>query len=1228
MSANPAFQSAALREVALEDKYILEQGRVYISGIQALVRLPLMQKQSDQRAGLNTAGYISGYRGSPLGGLDLALGKAKKHLAGHDVVFHPGVNEDLAVNAVWGTQQVNLFPKAKRDGVFGMWYGKGPGVDRSADALKHANAAGSSPRGGVLMLAGDDHAAKSSSLAHQSEHLLIACGIPVLFPSDVQEYLDYGLHGWAMSRYSGLWSAMKCVTDVVESSCSVEVDPERMRIITPTDFVMPEGGLNIRWPDTPLAQEARMLDYKWYAALAYVRANKLNRVVIDSPQARFGIMTAGKAYLDTRQALADLGLDEQTCRRIGIRLFKVGCVWPLDAHDASEFANGLEEILVVEEKRQILEYALKEELYNWRDDMRPRIFGKFDEREDGGGEWSVPRGQKLLPAPYELSPAIIAKVIAARLSRLELPEDVRQRMATRIEVIEAKEREASKPRVVADRKPWFCSGCPHNTSTKVPEGSRAMAGIGCHYLAQGMDRNTATFSQMGGEGVAWIGQMHFCDEKHVFVNLGDGTYFHSGLLAIRAAIAAKANVTYKILYNDAVAMTGGQALDGVLTVQQMAQQVTAEGASRVLVVSDEPQKYESRVGLPDAVTVHHRDQLDALQRELRETAGTTILIYEQTCATEKRRRRKRGTYPDVARRTFINDAVCEGCGDCSVASNCLSVEPLETPLGTKRKINQSSCNKDFSCVKGFCPSFITAEGAQLRKPNRGGSAAGNVDLTSLPEPQVPALDRPYRIVVTGVGGTGVVTIGALLGMAAHLESKGVTVLDVTGLAQKGGSVFSHVQLAASPDEVHATRIATGEAQLLIGCDAIVSASTEMLSRTRRGTTRAVINSATTPTADFVLNRDWTFPGTSTERDIRASVGDECDFIDANALALKLLGDTLYANPLVLGYAWQKGWVPLSHVALVRAIELNGVSIEQNRRAFELGRHVAVHGAVSTMDAAEGSGKVGLPTATAAPHGTASLEAGGAMSSQQDLDELIRHRTHLLTQYQNAAYAERYQRAVETVRKTETALAGGGSSGLAGSGWQQALPLTLAVASNLAKLMAYKDEYEVARLHSDPAFLQKLREQFDGEPGKDYKLNFHLAPPLLARRDHQGHLIKQSYGPWMLTAFRVMTKFKALRGTALDVFGKTEERRKERQLIEDYFALVEELGTSLRADNLAAAVDLARLPEHIRGYGHVKERSMGLAARRREELLARYRGTAAAVRDGAARAAQGSVELVE
>jgi indolepyruvate ferredoxin oxidoreductase len=824
-----------------------------------------------------------------------------------------------------------------------MWYGKGPGVDRSGDVFKHGNNAGSSPHGGVLVLAGDDHAAKSSSVAHQSEHALIAAGIPVLYPSSVQEYLDYGLHGWALSRYSGLWVGMKCVTDVVESTASIDIDPDRVEVVIPSDFAMPEGGLNIRWPDPPLDQEARLVEHKWYAALAYIRANKLNRIMIDSPCPRFGIVAAGKAYLDVRQALADLGLDDETCARVGIRVLKLGCVWPLDPQIAREFATGLEEILVVEEKRQIVEYALKEELYNWNEQVRPKVYGKFDERDNQGGEWSVPRADWLLPSRYELSPAIIARAIARRLGRSDLPAEVRARMQARVAVIEAKEKPAGAA-AVAERRPWFCSGCPHNTSTRVPEGSRAAAGIGCHYMAMWMDRSTATFSQMGGEGVSWLGQMHFTDEKHIFVNLGDGTYFHSGQLAIRAAVAARANVTYKILYNDAVAMTGGQPVDGVLTVPQIAHQLQAEGVAKIVIVTDEPEKYTSAIVLPAGTTVHHRDELDAIQKTLRTTPGVTILIYDQTCATEKRRRRTRGKAIDPARRAFINEAVCEGCGDCSVQSNCLSVEPLATPLGVKRKINQSSCNKDFSCVKGFCPSFVTAEGAAMRKP---ATASPGTELAAaiaaLPQPPAEPLDATYSIVVTGVGGTGVVTVGALIGMAAHLEHKGVTVLDMAGLAQKGGAVISHVQIAPAPGFLHATKVGTGEARLIIGCDALVSASPEVLSKSREGHTRAVVNTSDTPTADFVKNPRWRFPAEQAQEAVRSSVGNQCDFLDAQAAALGLLGDAIFANPLLLGFAWQRGWVPLAYESLIRAIELNNVAVEKNRRAFDYGRYLAHHG---------------------------------------------------------------------------------------------------------------------------------------------------------------------------------------------------------------------------------------------------------------------------------------------
>ncbi|MGI4900203.1 MAG: indolepyruvate ferredoxin oxidoreductase family protein [Janthinobacterium lividum] len=1180
--------AAALAAVTLDDKYTLDRGRAYMSGIQALVRLPMLQQQRDAAAGLRTAGFISGYRGSPLGGLDLSLWKARKHLAAHRIVFQPGVNEDLAATSLWGSQQINLYPDANVDGVFGMWYGKGPGVDRSGDVLKHANSAGSSPHGGVLVLAGDDHAAKSSSIAHQSEHALKAAGIPVLYPSNVQEYLDYGLHGWAMSRYSGLWVAMKCVTDVVESSASVELDPEHVQIVLPDDFRLPPDGLNIRWPDPPLVQEARMIDYKWYAALAYVRANKIDRIELDSPTARFGIMTAGKAYLDVRQALTDLGLDDESCRQIGIRLYKVGCVWPLEAQGARTFATGLQEILVVEEKRQILEYAIKEELYNWRDDVRPRVFGKFDEKDEGGamsgGEWSVPMGNWLLPAHYELSPALIAKAIARRLQRFDLPSDLRARIAARVAVIEAKEAAAARETAAVERPPWFCSGCPHNTSTKVPDGSRAMAGIGCHYMAMWMDRNTETFSQMGGEGAAWIGQAPFTNEKHVFANLGDGTYFHSGLLAIRAAIAAKVNITYKLLYNDAVAMTGGQPVDGVLTVPQIVRQLLAEGAAKIVVVTDEPEKYQGNHLLEPGIEVHHRDELDAVQRALREVSGTSILVYDQTCATEKRRRRKRNAYPDPARRVVINKAVCEGCGDCSVQSNCLSVEPVETEFGTKRQINQSSCNKDFSCLKGFCPSFVTVEGGQLRKPTV--ASITEAEMPEAPEPTLSPIDRPYGILVTGVGGTGVVTIGALLGMAAHLEGKGVTALDVTGLAQKGGAVMSHVQIANRPEDIHATRIALGEAGLLIGCDAIVSASDEALSRTQLGITRAVINSAPVPTAALIHNPDWKFPGASTEQEIRGAVGDACEFVDANALALALLGDAIFTNPFVLGFAWQRGWVPLGRASIVRAIELNAVAVAKNIAAFEWGRRAA-HDPARVRTLALG--------ASAEPR--RGMEKVVTLHTPANLEKLLATRIKSLTAYQNAAYAQRYADRVAQVRAAEAALyatrSGGGT---------HRLELTETVARTLYRLMAYKDEYEVARLHADPAFIQGLKEQFEG----DWKLNYYLAPPLFSKRDADGHLIKKRYGGWMLPAFRLLAQLKFLRGTALDPFGKTAERRTERALIGEYEALIDELLAGLSSDNLGAATALASVAAGIRGYGHVKERNFDAARERTAALLQDWR----------------------
>ena len=1164
---------AALESVQLDDKYTLQSGRAWMSGIHALVRLPMMQRVRDAQAGLNTAGFVSGYRGSPLGGVDQNMWKAAAHLKAYHVEFQPGINEDLAATAVWGTQQVNLFPGAKYDGVFGMWYGKGPGVDRCGDVFKHANAAGTARHGGVLVVAGDDHPAKSSTLPHQSDHILKACMIPVLFPSSVQEVLDYGLHGWAMSRYAGVWVGMKCITDIVEVSASVDVDPHRVRILLPEDFQLPPDGLNIRLPDTPLQQEARLLDYKLYAALAYARANGLNRELWEVPQqeARFGIMTSGKAYLDTRQALSDLGLSEDVCQRIGVRLFKVGMVWPLESAGTQRFAEGLDEILVVEEKRQVLEYQLKEELFSWIGSGKkiPRVVGKFDDKD--GGEWSVPQGNWLLPAHYEFSPAMVAKAIAARLLRFALPDDVRAGIEARLEFIRAREAALARPRVVEERKPWFCSGCPHNTSTRLPEGSRGMAGIGCHYMVRWMDRGTDVFTQMGGEGVPWLGQAPFTDEKHVFANLGDGTYFHSGLLAIRAAVAAKAPITYKILFNDAVAMTGGQPVDGVLTVPQIAAQMLAEGVVKTVVVTDEPDKYTGAQTLPAGVEVHHRKALDDVQRALRDIDGATVLIYDQTCATEKRRRRKRGEYPDPPRRAFINEAVCEGCGDCSVQSNCLSVEPLDTPLGTKRRINQSSCNKDFSCVEGFCPSFVTAEGATPRKPGKQGGAPSLAEVP-LPGQAVIAPGAAYRVVVAGVGGTGVVTVGALIGAAAHIEGKGVTVLDMAGLAQKGGAVLSHVQLANRPEDLHATRVALGEADLVIGCDALVSASPEVLSRLRPDHGRAVVNSSAAPTAAFLSQPTWRFPGAQAQAALTQSTGGHCDFLEAGPLAEALLGDSIYANPLLLGYAWQKGGLPLSLDSLRRAIQINGVSVDKNLAAFELGRQAA-HRGVDALRPAAAERVVAMP---------------------ESLDALVKRLAAHVRDYQDEAYARRFLTAVESVRVREAALG------------DKRQDVTRAVARNLAKLMTYKDEYEVARLHADPAFKDRLRAQFEGEPGRDYTLRYYLAPPILARRDARGRLQKRAYGAWMESAFRLLAPLKRVRGTWLDVFGRTAERRMERQLAADYLALADEFARTLDAGNRDVALELANMPDAIRGYGHVKEKSVEQARVRQAGLWERYR----------------------
>lgn len=1143
---------------SLDDKY-RTHGTLFLTGIQALVRLPLLQRERDALAGLHTAGFISGYRGSPLGGLDQNFVKAKSYLQAANIEFRFGLNEDLAATAVWGSQQVNLFPGAKYGGVFALWYGKGPGVDRCGDVFRHGNAAGTSRHGGVLLVAGDDHAAKSSSLPHQTDPLFAALMIPVLQPATVQEVLDYGIHGWAMSRYSGCWVALKTIAETVESASVVEVNPQRVTTIWPQDEPLPMQGLNLRWPDPPLVQEQRLLNDKIYAVLAYARANQLNQVLIDCPQARLGILASGKAYLDVMQALADLGIDAQHAAEMGLRVGKIGLIWPLEPDFIHQFAQGLEEILVVEEKRALLESQLKEQLYNWQEDVRPIVVGKFDERS----LWTHPHGEWLLPAAGELTPTQVAQAIAQRISRFYTSPILRARLAFLADKAQA----LAQPRAYLPRLPYFCSGCPHNTSTQVPDGSRAMAGIGCHYMATWINPDTKLFTQMGGEGVPWIGQAPFTETAHIFANLGDGTYYHSGILAIRAAVAAQVNITYKILYNDAVAMTGGQAVDGPLDVPMLTRQLAAENVEKIVICSDAPEKYHGLFGvLAAGVTVHHRDQLDTLQRQLREIPGVSVLIYEQTCAAEKRRRRKRGRYPDPDQRVVIHEDVCEGCGDCHKKSHCLSVVPVETAWGRKRQIDQSGCNKDFSCLNGFCPSLVTLEGARTRE-----HALTPVALNALPPlplPELPALNQPYGVLVAGVGGTGIITVGALLGVAAHLDGLGVTVLDMTGLAQKGGAVLSHVRFAHDPAQLYAPRIAAGEANLVLAADLAVAASDEALLRMRAGVTHVVLNTHEAPTGALMDRPDLDVPSIAMQESVRQMVGDGAlSVVNASRLATALLGDAMATNLFLLGFAWQRGQVPVSLAAIEQAIVLNDTAVKTSLDSFAWGRHAA-----HQLVAVEAIAQADAPPAEPLPEG---------------LDALISHRMAWLTAYQHAALARRYQAQVQAVAAGEQAV----SSGQA---------LTRAVAQVYAQLLAYKDEYEVARLFSQPQFHQRLRQQFTG----NFKVVLHFAPTWLTGSDPQVKKRRLS-GRWVWWALRVLQHGKVLRGTVFDPFGWQAERQEERRLIQDYERTIAQLLANLRPDNLAQAIEIARLPGQIRGYGTVKLAAIAAIRPQWQKKLAAY-----------------------
>ncbi|WP_274425925.1 indolepyruvate ferredoxin oxidoreductase family protein [Chelativorans sp. YIM 93263] len=1145
-----------LHEVSLGDKYDLAKKRIFVSGSQAIVRMLLMQRERDRRAGLDTAGFISGYRGSPVGGLDLQIWKAHDRLSRDNIVFQPGLNEELAATACWGSQQTELLGEGKHDGVFALWYGKGPGVDRTSDVFRHANLAGSSKHGGVLALMGDDHAAESSTVAHASEFAFVDTMIPILNPAGVQELIDYGLYGYALSRFAGTWAAIKCVKDNIESTASVDVALDRLNIVLP-EVDMPPGGLNIRHEVNQLGQEERLHDFKRAAAAAFVRVNGLNRIVYSGGRnPKLGIITVGTSYLDVRQALDDLGIDEERAKALGIRLFKVACPWPLDLEHIRDFARGLEMVMVVEEKRSLIEVQVREDLYGTS--MQPTVIGKKNER-----------GEKLFPIKGSLDPNEIAIAIGERILKVIGPsEEVSARVA-RLRQYQAM---LADTQDVATRMPYFCSGCPHNTSTSLPEGSIAGGGIGCHFMALWMDRGTVGFTAMGGEGAQWIGQAPFSKREHFFQNLGDGTYNHSGSLALRAAVAAGANMTFKILYNDAVAMTGGQPHEGGLSMDMIADQVRAEGVKRIAIVSDEPEKYKGEVQFPAGATVHHRDDLDQVQRDLREVKGVSVLLYDQTCAAEKRRRRKRGTYPDPDKRVIINELVCEGCGDCGVKSNCVSVQPVETEFGRKRRIDQSSCNKDFSCVNGFCPSFVTVHGAKAKKLK--GVAGSEDPLEGVPEPELFPLHKGWSGVVDGIGGTGVVTIGAVLGMAAHLENKGSGIIDMAGLAQKGGAVFSNLRIARSPAEVNSVHVAAGKADLVLGCDLVVSGARKVLSTVREGHTLFIANTAEVMPGDFARSADFSLPIERLRKAIRNAAGEEkAHFFDATQAATVLFGNSIGANMFMLGMAYQKGGLPVSAEAVEKAIEMNGQAVQMNIDAFRWGRR-----------AAHDPGYVRDVVARSAP--------SGREKPAETLDEIIARRESFLTGYQNAAYAQRYRDRIEGLRRVEDKAVPGSTA------------VTEAAARNLFKLMAIKDEYEVARLYTDGSFQRQLEAEFENYD----KLEFHLAPPIFAKRDAQGHLKKARYGSWMMKAFSMLARLKGVRGTALDMFGYSEERRMERRLLAQYEADLDKIENTLAPGRLEAAAALASVPALIRGFGHVKEANAKKAAEERQRLLARLEKT--------------------
>ena len=1145
----------------LEDRFLKNEGRVFLTGTQALVRLPLMQRQIDLANNLNTAGYISGYTGSPLGGYDHALNGAMDLLKENHVVFQPGINEDLAATAVHGSQQSNLVDNPKYDGVFGIWYGKGPGVDRSGDAIKHGNYAGSSKFGGVLALAGDDHGAKSSTTAHQSDHAFIHFGMPVLNPATVQDYLDFGILGWAMSRYSGCWIGMKCITDTVESAASVEVHQERFKVIIPQDHDLPEENIHIQWGFMPAASEPRLYQVRLPAAQAFARNNNIDKVIF-SKKKRLAIVTTGKAYLDVRQALDELALNQEAAEEKGISLYKVGMVWPLEPNKISNFIEGHEEVLVIEEKRPIIEDQIAKIFFN--KSKRPRLVGKNDEN-----------GFPLISSEGELSPNALALVIGQRLLNLENDSSIETRISDITNFMDSLKSSGNSHLF---RLPSFCAGCPHNTSTKVPEGSIAFGGIGCHGMATFMpERKTQTLGQMGGEGVMWTGIAPFTETEHIFQNLGDGTYYHSGTLAVRSAVASGVNVTYKILVNDAIAMTGGQEITGKVRVDKLSWQVHAEGVNKVVVVSDYPDKYPDNSSFAPGVTVHHRDEMDLIQNELKLVPGVTVIIYDQFCATELRRKRKRGLAEEPDKKIFINPLVCEGCGDCSVQSNCIAIEPLETEFGRKRQINQSSCNKDFSCKNGYCPSFVTVVGGSLRKKGEeSGSSQEDFKISSyirtIPIPEVVNLIKPYNILITGIGGSGVITLGALLGTAAHLEGKGVSTLDVAGLAQRNGPVTSHLRVSNDPEDIHATRIASGSADLILGCDIVVTTGLESISKINPESTNIMVNSHVAPTSAFASDPNLDLSSARMKKALR-DVSDEklLNFIDTTKLASSLMGNAISANLFLIGYSLQKGLIPISLPAIERAIELNGVSVEMNKDSLSWGRLAAIDLDLVKEKASNGDEEIDE-------------------DKTSSLDDLVRVRKDFLKEYQDLKYADRYESLVSTVRLVELKLFSDNDD------------LSKAVAKYYFKLLAYKDEYEVARLHTSEIFRKTIEDKFEG----DFKLEYSMAPPIFGGKDPKtGRYPKIRLPSSTYYLFKILRAFKFLRGTPFDIMGFSKHRKLERQLILDYEKTMDVIINKLNEDNYSIAVEIASIPELIRGFDVVKEKNLEIALEEQKQLLGQY-----------------------